>query len=78
MKVTFENVLLCDVDSYIFEHKEYISIIVYQSGRLYRISIPKSIEDTFTDHVGRTIFVDTIMSVYDGKIKFKYLSFKES
>lgn len=71
MKVTFENVLICDVDCYTFNDKSYYGVIVYQEGKLYRISIPADKRVEFTKQIGRKTSFSAIMKVYNGKSKFK-------
>lgn len=71
MKVTFENVLVCDVDCYTFENKSYYGLIVYQDGKLYRISIPSDKRVEFTQQIGKKVTVSSIMRDFNGKTKFK-------
>lgn len=73
MKVTFENVLVCDVDCYTFDNKQYYGVIVYQDGKLYRISIPTDKRVEFTKQIGNKITVSAVMKVFDGKTKFKLI-----
>lgn len=71
MKVTFENVLVCDVDCITYENKHYYGLIVYQNGQLYRISLPNGSQSEFSKQIGQKITVDASMRVFDGKTKFK-------
>lgn len=71
MKVTFENVLVCDVDCYTFDDKQYYGVIVYQEGKLYRISIPTDKRVEFTQQIGKKVTLTAVMKVYNGKTKFK-------
>ena len=71
MKVTFDNCLVCDVRKTTFEDKTYFSLVVYQDGKLYRISISPDAVKTFKESVGQFISLDVNMSVFDGKAKFK-------
>lgn len=73
MKVTFENVLVCDVDCYTFENKQYYGVVVYQEGKLYRISIPVDKRVEFTKQIGNKITLSANMRVYNGKTKFKLI-----
>lgn len=71
MKVIFDNCLVCDVRNSIFDDKIFFSLIVYQEGKLYRISITQEAAENFKDAVGQLISFDADMSVFDGKAKFK-------
>lgn len=71
MRVTFDNCLVCDVIKTTFEDKTYYSLVVYQDGKIYRVSIPQESVKTFKDSIGILVSLDTNMSVYDGKVKFK-------
>lgn len=73
MKVTFDNCLVCDVRKTTFEDKIYFSLVVYQDGKLYRISISPDSVKTFKEAVGQLISFDCTMSVFDGKVKFKLI-----
>lgn len=73
MKVTFDNCLVCDVRKTTFEDKTYFSLVVYQDGKLFRISIKPDSVKTFKESVGQLISFDAFMSVYDGKAKFKFV-----
>lgn len=74
MKVTFENVLICDVDCYTFDDKPYYGVIVYQEGKVYRISIPNDKRVEFTQQIGKKVTLTTVMKVYNGKSKFKFIN----
>lgn len=71
MNVTFDNVLLCDVDCYTFDNNQYYFVIVYQDGKLYRISIPSDKGEEFTIQIGQKVSLSAVMKLYNGKIKFK-------
>ena len=71
MRVTFDNCLVCDVRKTTFEDKTYFSLVVYQDGKLYRVSIPQDAVKTFKETIGQSVCLDTNMSIYDGKVKFK-------
>lgn len=71
MKVTFENVLVCDVDCYTFDNKSYFGLVVYQEGKLYRITIPGEKRMEFVKQIGQKITFSAVMSFYNGKTKFK-------
>lgn len=71
MKVTFENVLICDVDCFTIENKNYYGVIVYHEGQLYRISIPADKRVEFTKQIGQKITLSAVMREYNGKTKFK-------
>lgn len=71
MKVTFENVLVCDVDCYTFDNKPYYGVIVYQDGKIYRISIPLDKRVEFTKQIGNKVTLTAVMRVFNGKTKFK-------
>lgn len=71
MTVNFENVLVCDVDCYTFDNKQYYGVVVYQDGKLYRISIPSDKRVEFTKQIGTKITLTAVMKVYNGKTKFK-------
>lgn len=73
MKVTFENVLVCDVDCYAFDNMNYYGVVVYQEGKLYRISIPSDKRVEFTKQIGQKITFSAVMKVYNGKSKFKLI-----
>lgn len=73
MRVTFDNCLVCDVRKTTFENKTYYSLVVYQDGKLYRISIPQDAVKTFKEVVGQSFSLEANMSVYDGKVKFKLI-----
>lgn len=71
MTVTFNDVLVCDVSSTEFEGKNYYKLLVYEKGSLYRISIPETSVSAFKKTIGTRICLDTEMSVFDGKSRFK-------
>lgn len=71
MKVTFDEVLVCDVRKTTFEDNTYYSLLLYSDGTLYRVSIPKEAVSTFKDCVGQKITLETDMSTFDGKSRFK-------
>ena len=73
MKVTFENVLICDVDCYTFDNKQYYGVVVYQEGKLYRIAIPVDKRAEFTKQIGSKTTLSAYMRVYNGKTKFKLI-----
>ena len=73
MRVTFDNVLVCDVRKTTFDDKTYYSLVVYQDGKLYRISISEDAVTTFKDVVGQSFSFEAHMSTYDGKVKFKFI-----
>ena len=73
MKVSFDNCLICDVRKTTFENNSYFSVVVYQDGKLYRVSIPKEAVNTFKEAIGQFFSLDANMSVYDGKAKFKFV-----
>ena len=71
MKVTFDDVLVCDVRKTTFEDNTYFSLHLYSDGTLYRVSVPQESVETFRECVGQFISLDTEMSVYNGKTRFK-------
>ena len=71
MKVTFDEVLVCDVRKTTFEDNTYYSLLLYADGTLYRVSISKEAVNTFKDCVGQKITLDTDMSTFDGKSRFR-------
>lgn len=73
MKVLLDQVLVCDVRKTTFEDNTYYSLHVYADGTLYRVSIPKEAVSTFKDSVGQKITLETDMSTFDGKSRFKLI-----
>lgn len=71
MKVTFDEVLVCDVRKATFEDNTYYSLLLYADGTLYRVSISKEAVNTFKDCVGQKITLETDMSTFDGKSRFR-------
>lgn len=71
MRVTFDEVLVCDVRKTTFEDNTYYSLLLYADGTLYRVSISKEAVNTFKDCVGQKITLETDMSTFDGKSRFK-------
>ena len=71
MKVTFDDVLVCDVRKTIFEDNIYYSLHLYSDGTLYRVSIPQEAVNTFKECVGQKISLATEMSTYNGKCRFR-------
>lgn len=76
MVVSFDEVLVCGTRDVEFENSIYYSVDVYQDGMLYRVSIPESAVDRFTDLVGEMISFDAVLKVFNGKSKFKFLKEK--
>lgn len=76
MVVSFDEVLVCGTRDVEFENSIYYSVDVYQNGMLYRVSIPESAADRFTDLVGEMISFDAELKVFNGKSKFKFLKEK--
>lgn len=73
MKVLLDQVLVCDVRKTTFEDNTYYSLHVYADGTLFRVSIPKEAVSTFKDSVGQKITLETDMSTFDGKSRFKLI-----
>lgn len=73
MKVTFDNVLVCDVVIYDYKEKKYPKVLVYQQGQLYSISIPDDDKESVKSLIGTYATFDTEMSSFDGKNKFKLI-----
>ena len=73
MTVLLDQVLVCDVRKTTFEDNIYYSLHVYADGTLYRVSIPKEEVSTFKDSVGQKITLETDMSTFDGKSRFKLI-----
>lgn len=73
MKVLLDQVLVCDVRKTTFEDNTYYSLHVYADGTLYRVSIPEEAVSTFKDSVGQKITLETDMSTFDGKSRFKLI-----
>lgn len=71
MKVTFDNVLVCDVVTYDYKGKKYAKVLVYQQGQLYSIGITDDDKELVKSLIGTYTSFDTEMSSFDGKNKFK-------
>lgn len=70
MKVTFDNVLVCDVVTYSYENKKYPKALVYQKGNLYQIGITNERVKEIMPLIGTFSTFDTEMTSFNGKNKF--------
>ncbi len=71
MKALIEHGLICDVVKYDMEQGTYYKLVVYSSGNLTYISIPKETVKNWREAFGTYTDITCTMSTYDGKTKFK-------
>lgn len=71
MKVSFENVLVCDVATYEYKEEKYDKLVVYDKGQLYQIGIPSSMVNDCKSMIAKRSSFNTEMTSFNGKNKFK-------
>lgn len=71
MQVQMSKALVCDVVNGVYNQHPYCQALVYEKGKLYRMSIKDDmIQDKVSDKVGCYACITADMTTFDNKVKF--------
>lgn len=71
MQVQMNKALVCDVVSGVFNNRPYKQALIYEKGKLYRMSIKDDdMYDLAFDRIANYASITGDMTTFDGKVKF--------
>lgn len=71
MQVQMSKALVCDVVSGVFNNRPYKQALIYEKGKLYRMSIKDDdIYDRAFDRIANYASITADMTTFDNKVKF--------
>lgn len=71
MQVQMSKALVCDVVSGVFNNRPYKQALIYEMGKLYRMSIKDDdIYDRAFDRIANYASITADMTTFDNKVKF--------